>query len=61
MDFVAFFQAAENGDRIFYRRLVNHDRLETAFEGGVFFDVFLVFVEGRSPDAAQVAAGQHRF
>ena len=61
MDFIAFFQAAENGDRIFDGRLVDHDRLETPFEGSVLFDVFLVFVEGRSPDAAQVAAGQHRF
>ena len=61
MNFIAFFQAAENGDRIFDGRLVDHDRLETPFEGGVLFDVFLIFVEGRSHDAAQVAAGQHRF
>ena len=40
---------AENGDRIFDGRLVDHDRLETPFEGGVLFDVFLIFVEGRSP------------
>ena len=61
MDFVTFFQATENGDCVFDRRLVNHDRLETTFQSGIFFDVFLVFIEGRSADAAQVTTGQHRF
>ena len=61
MDFVTFFQATENGDRVFDRRLVDHDRLETTFQSGIFFDVFLVFIEGRSADAAQVTTGQHRF
>ena len=61
MDFVAFFQTTENGDCVFNRRLIDHDRLETTFQSGIFFDVFLVFIERRSADAAQVTAGQHRF
>ena len=61
MGFVTGFQATENGDGVFHRRRIDHDRLETPFQSGIFFDVFLIFVEGCSPDAAQVTAGQHRF
>ena len=60
MDFIAFFQAAKNGNCIFYRRLVYHNRLEAAFQGGIFFNIFLIFIQGRSPDATEFAASQHR-
>ena len=60
MGFVARLQAAEDGDRVFDRRLADEDRLEAAFQGGVFFDVFAIFVERGGADAAQLAAGQGR-
>ena len=37
-----------------------YDRLEAAFQGGVFFDVLAIFVERGGADAAQFAAGQGR-
>ena len=52
MDFIAFLQATQDGDRVFYRRLVDHDRLETTFQSGILFDVLLVFVQRRGADAA---------
>ena len=53
-------QPAQNRDRLFDRRFVDVHRLETAFEGGVGFDVFAILVERRSPDALQLAARQLR-
>jgi hypothetical protein len=58
MDFVAFLEAAQNGDGFLDARFVDVDRLETAFQGGVFFDVLAVFVQRGGADAAQFAAGQ---
>ena len=60
MRFVARLQPAEDGDRVFDRRLADEHRLEAAFQGGVFFDVLAVLVERRGADAAQLAAGQRR-
>ncbi len=41
-------------------RLVDHDRLEAALEGGVLLDVLAVLVQGRGPDALELAPGQRR-
>ena len=60
MDFVAFFQSAQNRDRVFNRRLVHHHRLEPPLEGRVFLDVFAILVEGGRADRAQLAARQLR-
>ena len=60
MRFVARLQAAEDGDRVVDRRLADEDRLEAAFQGGVFFDVLAIFVERRRADAAEFAAGERR-
>ena len=38
--------------------LGDDDRLESAFQGGVFFDVLAVFVQRRRADGAQLAAGE---
>ena len=56
---VIFAQTTQDGDRFIDRRLVNHDTLETALQGGVLFDVLAVFVEGCGADAVQLAARQH--
>ena len=40
--------------------LADEDRLEAAFQGGIFFDVLAIFVERGRADAAELAAGQRR-
>ena len=60
VDFVAFLEAAQNGDGFLDAGFVDVNGLETAFQGGVFFDVLAVFVQGGGADAAQFAAGQRR-
>ncbi len=61
VDLVAFFEAAEDGDGVFDGRFADHDGLEAAFEGGVFFDVLAVLVEGGGTDAAEFAASELGF
>ena len=60
MDLVAFAQPAQNADRVFDRRLVDHHGLEPPLEGGVLFDVLAVLVKRRGADGVQLAAGEHR-
>ena len=47
-------------DGLLERRLLDHDRLEAALEGGVALDVLAVLVEGRRADALELAARQRR-
>ena len=61
MHFVAFLEAAQNGDGIFHAWLLDHDWLEASLEGGVFFDVFAIFVERGGADGVQFAASELRF
>src|SRR2546422_6190102 len=60
MDLVALLQTAKDGDGVLHRRLTDVHRLEAPLQRGVLLDVLLIFVEGRGPDAAQLAAGQRR-
>jgi len=60
MNFVSFFQAAQDRNSVFDARLADIDLLEAAFERGILLDIFLVFVERRCPDAAQITARQRR-
>src|ERR1017187_7159016 len=60
MDLVAFFQSAQNGDGVFDVRFAYENNLESPFQGGVFFDVFAIFVQRGGADSAQFAAGQRR-
>ncbi len=60
MRLVAGLQPTEDGDSVFDAGLVDVDRLEAAFQGGVFFDVLAIFVERGGADAAQLAASQRR-
>ena len=57
---VALLQAPQDGDGVLDRRLADVDRLEAPLQGGVLLDVLAVLVEGRGPDHAQLASGQHR-
>ena len=59
MDFVAFAQSAQDGNRVFDARLVHEHGLEPALERLVLFDVFPVFVKRCRADAVQFAARKH--
>ena len=60
VDLVALFQAAEDGDGVLHRRLIDLHGLEAALERGILFDILAVLVERRRADAVQLAAGEHR-
>ena len=55
---VAGPDALQDQDRLLDGRLVDHDRLEAALEGGVLLDVLAVVVEGGGADALELAAGE---
>ena len=57
---VALAQAAQDGDGVLDRRLVDVDRLEAALQGGVLLDVLAVLVERGGADGVQLAAREHR-
>ena len=59
-DLVAVLQAAQDGDGVLHRRLVDHNGLEAALEGCVLLDVFAVFIQCGRADAVQFAAREHR-
>ena len=58
-DFIALLQAAQDGNRILYRRLSDQHRLEAPFQRRVLFDVLAVFVQRGRADQVQLAPGQH--
>ena len=60
VDFIAFTQSPQNGNRVFHGRLVNRDRLEAPFQGAVLFHVLTILVQRGRPDAVQLTASQHR-
>ena len=60
VDLVALLEAAQDGDGVLDRRLVDEDLLEAALERGVLLDVLAVLVERGRADHAQLAAGEHR-
>ncbi len=53
MHFIFILDAAQNGDAILQRRLLNQDGLKSALQSGVFLYILAVFVNGRGPDAVQ--------
>ena len=61
MNFVLFLEAAQDGDGVLDRGLFDHDGLEPSLEGRVFFDITLVFADGRRADGVKFSAGQGRF
>src|ERR1700722_3291140 len=58
MNFVALFQATQDGDGVLDGRLADIYRLEAAFQRGIFFDVLAIFVQRGCADRAQLAACQ---
>ena len=57
--FVALFQATQNCDGVFDRRLADVDLLKATFERRILFDVLAVFVERGCTNHVQLAASQH--
>ena len=57
---VPFFQAAQDGNGVLHRRLVDGDRLETAFQRRILLNILPVFVQRGGADAVQLAPRQHR-
>ena len=57
---VALADAVQDLDRLLERRLLDHDRLEAALQGGVPLDVLAVLVERGRADALQLAARERR-
>ena len=45
MHFVAFFEAAQNRNRILDVGLIDQHRLETSLESAVFLDIFAVLIQ----------------
>ncbi len=60
VDLVLLLEAAQDADGRSHVGLTDVDGLEAPLEGRVLLDVFLVLVQRRRADAAQVAAGQGR-
>src|ERR1700722_4707494 len=58
MDFVALFQAAQDGDGVLNRRFADIYRLEAAFQRGIFLNVLAIFVQRGRADRAQLASRQ---
>ena len=58
MHLVFFFKAAQDRDGVFDVGLADEDDLEAAFKGGIFLDVFAIFVQRGGADGAQFAASQ---
>ncbi len=59
MHLVALLEPPQDGDRVFDRRGVDHDRLEPPLQGRIFLDVLAVLVQGCGPQAVQLSPGQH--
>ena len=57
---ISFLQSPQDGNGAERVRLVDHDRLETAFQCLVLFKVLLVFVQRGGTDASQLAPCQGR-
>ncbi len=55
---VALLQATKDGDGVGHRRFVDEHALESALEGLVLLEIFLVFGEGGGTDGAQLATSQ---
>ena len=58
MHLVLFLKAAQHRDGIFHRGLLDQDRLEAPLQGSIFFDIFAIFVDGRSAHTMDFTPGQ---
>ena len=61
MHFVALFQAAQDTDCIFDGGLVDHHRLETSLQCGIFLNMLAVLVKRCCAYAVKFTSRQHWF
>ncbi len=52
--------ALEDLDRLFHGGLIHHDRLEAAFQGGIGFDMFAIFIQRGGADAPAIRRAKAR-
>ena len=55
---VAFLEATQDTNGVFYRRLTDKHLLEPAFQRGIFFDVLTVFIQRGGTDQPEFTAGE---
>ena len=60
MHLVALFQATQDSDGVFLAGLVDQHFLEATLQGGIFFHVLAILVQGSGTNTVQLAAGQGR-
>ena len=53
--FVVFFNTEQYFNAVVYRRLADHNRLESAFQSRVFFDILAVFRQSGRADKLYLA------
>ena len=58
--FIAFFQAAQNGNGVFHTGFTNIDLLKTALESCIFFNMLTKLIECGGANHAQFTTSQHR-
>ena len=58
--FIAFFQAAQNGNGVFHTGFANIDLLKTALKRCIFFNMLTKLIECGGANHAQFATRQHR-
>ncbi len=58
--FVALFQATQNGNGVFFRRLIDQHLLEAPLQRRILLDVLPVFIQRGGTNAMQLTARQRR-
>ena len=53
VDFVAFFESAQNGDRVLDTWFVDHHRLKAPLQGSILLDVLSVLIQRGCADRPQ--------
>ena len=61
MFLIVWTQAFQNFNCFFLRRLFYCNRLKTAFQSCIFFNIFPVFLQSRRPNQLNLSSGKRRF
>ena len=58
--FIAFFQSTQNRNRIFHRRFIHSNRLETTFQRCIFLNILTILIQCGCTDTVEFTSRQHR-
>ena len=61
VQFVFFLDPAQDRDGVGHARLFDLQRLKAPGKGGIFFNIFAIFIQRGSADTVQFTARQGRF